>query len=154
MVEVFERYRDLSGKYDLPEFNALDHEFEITLIESGKFLLREIIGRMVGKIDYYSLLIESLLQPDTANVAAMHECRLLTEEDKQDLYTLYKRLMIFNRRAVELSLIRDDGRDAEYISQFFDEWKDVKKKLLPYVTRMKDSWKDETMIKEELGYFG
>lgn len=154
MAEVFERYRNLSGKHQLPDFPAIDHEFEISTIESGKFLLREIIGRMVGKIDYYSMLIESVLQPDTANVAAMHECRLLTEEDKQELYGLYKRLMTFSRRAVELSLVRDDAKDAEYIIQFFGEWKDIKRKLLPFVTRMKDSWKDEAAIKEELGYFG
>jgi len=153
-VEIEKQYDELRKKLKLPEFKVIDFEFEISDLEETKFLLRAIIRRIAEKLDFYSTMLEEVLQPDASNLYAMHETRFLDEDEKKKLYDLYRKLMIFNRQSIEITLEHNEKEDAAFIDNFFNHWKELKIELLGCVKKMKDSWKTETDIKEDLGYLG
>ncbi|MBI2005638.1 MAG: hypothetical protein HYS80_02645 [Candidatus Aenigmarchaeota archaeon] len=152
--EIEKQYSELRKKFKLPEFKEIDFEFELSDLEETNFLIRNIIRRIAEKLDFYTTVIEENLQPDTSNLYAMHETRYFDEYEKKQMYDLYRKLMSFNRQSIEVSLKRNEIEEAEFINKFFSEWKPLKEELLFYVKKMKDSWKKEVDIKEDLGYLG
>ena len=97
-------------------------------------------------------MIEGVLQPDTSNIYSMHETRFFDDEEKKQLYDLYRTLMDLNRQSIAASL--EQANEAKFINSFFNKWKDIKEELLVCVGKMKDSWKAETDIEEDVGYLG
>ena len=154
MENIIDKYNKIKNNYDLPNFEDLDKEFEISTIESEKFLLREIINKIIERIDIFSCLLEELLQPDSSSLKSMHESRFIEDSDRKIIYEIYKKLMVINRESKEVSLKRDEKEEADYINRTFKKWKEIKIELLKYVNIMKNTWEKETDIKEELGYFG
>jgi len=152
--EIEKQYIELRKKHKIPEFKEVDFEFEISDLEETNFLLRAIIRRIAEKLDFYSVMLEEILQPDASNLYAMHETRYFDENEKNQMYDLYRRLMDFNRRSIEVSLTHNENEEAEFISSFLSEWKNLKMQLLKLVKKMVNSWKIEVDIKEDLGYLG
>lgn len=152
--EIEKQYNELRKKYRLPEFKEIDLEFEVSDLEETNFLLRAVIRRIAERLDFYTTMLEETLQPDTAKLYAMHESRIFEEEEKKKMFEFYKKLMILNRHCVEISLDNNDKEEANFINDFVNEWGKIKAELLSYIKRMKDSWKAETDIKEDLGYLG
>ena len=152
--EIEKQYNELRKKYRLPDFKELNFEFEISDLEETNFLIRGVIRRIAERLDFYTTLLEEILQPDTAKLYAMHESRVFEEEDKKKMFDFYRKLMILNRRSVEVSLENNDKEEASFINDFMDEWEKIKSELLFYVRKIRDSWKAETDIKEDVGYLG
>lgn len=152
--EIEKQYNELRKKYKLPDFKELDMEFEISDIEKTNFLLRAIIRKIAEKMDFYTMMMEEMLQPDTSKLYALHESRTFDDGEKRKMYEFYKRLMVINRHLIEVSLQNSEKEGANFINSFINEWGKIKAELLSYIKIMKGSWKAETDIKEELGYFG
>ena len=151
--EIEKQYNELRKKFRLPEFKDMDFEFEISDLEETNFLLRTIIRRIAEKLDFYTTMLEEILQPDT-NLYSMHEIRFFEDDEKKKMYDLYRKLMDLNRHSIELLLERNEKDEAIFINDFFDDWKELKKELLKFVKKMRESWKKETDIKEDVGYLG
>ena len=84
----------------------------------------------------------------------MHEIRFFADKEKNNIYDLFKRLMKVHRNAIVLALEHDGKNQAKFLNDFLIEWLNIKKQLLVYVGKMKDSWDKETTMEENLGYFG
>ena len=152
--EIEKQYNELRKKQKLPEFNVIDNEFEISDVEETNFLLRAIIRKIAEKLDFYTTMIEEILQPDASNIYAMHETRHFDEDEKKQMYDLYRKLMDFNRQSIVHSLEHNENDDANFINDIFRDWKELKKELLGFAKKMRASWKTETDIKEDIGYLG
>lgn len=153
--EIEKQYIELKKKHRLPEFREIDFEFEISDLEETSFLLRAVIRRMVEKIDFYTTMLEEVLQPDTSNLYAMHEMRYFDDKEKKQMYELYTKLMSLNRMSIEISLGWNEKNEAEFVSDAFVEWKNLREELLKFARKMRASWKtEEADIKEDLGYLG
>lgn len=152
--EIEKQYNGLKRKLKLPEFKDIDFEFEISDLEETNFLLRAIVRRIAEKLDFYTTMLEEILQPDASNLYAMHETRFFEENEKNQMYDLYRKLMDFNRQSIEVSLSRNEQNEAELISNISNEWKSLKNQLLGFVKKMRASWKTEIDIKEDLRYMG
>jgi hypothetical protein len=142
-----------SYKLKLPDFNALNNEFEISVIESTDFLLRQVRRKISEKVEVYSDVLVKLIQPESS-MCEMFECKVLAEKDKEDIYSLLMRLMFIQRYGLEVEVIANDAQNAEFINYVFDNWQDIKQKFLIIASKLKDSWKKEHLIKEKLEYFG
>jgi len=154
-IEIEKQYNELKKKLKLPEFRELDSEFEISDLEETNFLVRAIIRRIAEKLDFYSTMLEEVLQPDTSNLYAMHETKFFDEDEKKQMYELYTKLMNFNRQSIEVSLEQNEKNEADFITNLLNEWKVLKQELLRFVKKMRASWKtEEADIKEDLGYLG
>ena len=153
--EIEKQYSELRKKHKLPEFREIDFEFEVSDLEDTNFPLRAIMRRMAEKLDFYTTMLEEVLQPDTSNLYAMHEMKFFENEEKNQMYGTYTKLMSLNRQSIEVSLERNEKDEAVFISNAFGEWKNLKAELLKFVKKMRASWKaEETSIKEDLGYLG
>lgn len=153
--EIEKQYNELKKKLKLPEFKEIDFEFEISDLEDTNFPLMAVIRKMAEKLDFYTTMLEEVLQPDTSNLYAMHEMKFFEDEEKSRMYELYSRLMNLNRQSIEVSLERNEKNEAEFIGNAINEWKAIKAELLKFVKKMRASWKaEEADIKDDLGYLG
>ena len=152
--EIEKQYNELKKKHKLPDFREIDFEFELSDLEPTNFLIRAVIRRIVERLDFYTTIVEEVLQPDASNFYSMHESRFFDDDEKKQMYDFYKRLMNYNRQSVELSLGNNEKEETEFINNFFNEWKEDKMELVRYIKKMKDSWKSETDVDEDIGYLG
>lgn len=152
--EIEKQYNELKKKLKLPDFKELDFEFELSDLEETKFLLRAIMRRIAEKLDFYTTILEEIIQPDTSNLYAMRESRFFDEEEKKQMYEFYKKLMNLSRHSVELSLEHNEKEETEFINNLLHDWKEIKKELVRYIKKLKDSWKSETETEEDVGYLG
>ena len=153
MSDLQKNYTELQKKRKLPAFDDLDRGFDIAAIDATSAILREIRKKIDGKLDESLGLLQVVLQPET-NMRDLHECRGFTEKDKGRLFALYRKLMILRREASLLSLDSEERREAAYINAAFAEWQAIRPQLQEFIQRMRDSWKKELNVKEELGYLG
>ena len=147
-------YEKLVKKHNLPPYNEVNSELEISSIESEDFLLRQIRKKISERIEAVLEPIGSMLQPSAESITDMHECRFLEDKEKGKLVDAYKKLMIISRMSLEAEISKDDKVDAGVINAFFKEWPSLKKEILPFIRKMKSCWEKETEIEEKLEYFG
>lgn len=153
--EIEKKYNELKKKHKLPEFREMDFEFEISSLEGTNFPMRAVVRRIAEKLDFYTTMLEEVLQPDTSSLYAMHEMKYFQADEKNAMYAIYTKLMNLNRQSIEALLERDEKSEADFIITVFDEWKKIKAELLKFVKKMRASWNaEEADIKEDLGYLG
>jgi len=148
-----ELYKDLKAKHDLPDYGLMDKEFEISAIEDETFVLREIRKTMAEKIDASLKFLDNLFHPDPG-FANYREAELFNDKDREDMVSIYRRLMFFKRGHSELTLEDSDTLNGRFINDFMAEWPNLKSKLLVYVKKMKESWQQDMTKKEVVGYLG
>jgi len=152
--EIEQGYNKLRKKYKLPKFNEIDSEFEISNLESARFLIKNILRRIEEKLEFYIEVIGNLVHPDASSLSTMYEVRYFSDDEKNDVYMLFKKLMKANRSIIELILVSDEKKQTDFLKGFLNEWQDMKKELISHIGKMKDSWEKESTIEEDLGYFG
>lgn len=142
-------------KYKLPKFDDLDYEFEISLanIKNKEFLLRNIRRRINDKIILFCRIIENLIYPNQNNLITMFELKSFSEEEKDNMLKLYKRLMKFERKSLILDVNPDDKEDFEYINNVYRLWKEFKDEILKITEKMERSWGIEDKPLKDV-YFG
>lgn len=145
-------YDKIKEKYDLPDFEELNKEFEISSIETEEFLLREIRRKMNEKICFFSDIIAGVVNTESSTTA-MIEFGNLMDDDVKEAFNLYKKLMYWERSSSEAAILGQDEKDAAFIRELHSEWKELKKQVADLITKMKESWKKKTTEKEE-AYFG
>tara|TARA_Y100000310_G_scaffold94955_1_gene92785 strand:+ start:19986 stop:20453 length:468 start_codon:yes stop_codon:yes gene_type:complete len=152
--EIEQEYYKLSKKYKLPKFNELDSEFEISNLESKRFLIKNILRKIVEKLEFYIEVIGNLVHPDASSLSSMYEIRYLSDDEKNEMYVLFKKMMKAERSIVEVVLRNDEKQQVEFLNGFFNEWADMKKELVSYLSKIKESWSKESSIEEDVGYLG
>ncbi|MBI4149800.1 hypothetical protein HY488_00190 [Candidatus Woesearchaeota archaeon] len=153
MSDLQKNYLELQKKYALPSFEELHRSFELSSIDAAGNILREICKKMDSKFDEIINLLQGILQPETT-IRDLHECRVFTEKNKTQAFSLYRKLMALRREASLLSLDSEEKKEAAYINASFVEWQGMKQQLQDIVIKIRDSWKKEISVKEELGYLG
>jgi len=152
-ANIKQQYLALKNKFNLPPFEEADKEFDIRGIEEASFSLKSIIKKMLEKAEFFSKLFEDILQPDTTP-ASLHECSVFDEAEKKKILEIYKKLYYINRSYVELELIGEEKKYAEFLRWLYQEWKQTKQAMLPIIQKLKNSWLKKTDTKTELEYFG
>ena len=152
--EIEKEYSNLSKKYKLPKFKDIDAEFEISALDNEKFLIKNILRDISEKLEFYIEFISNLVHPDGSSISSMYEIRFFTEDEKNGMYNLFKRLMKTDRNVIELVLKNDEKEQVDFLNKFFSDWLNLKKELLKYIEKMKESWEKQSTIEEDIGYFG
>ena len=152
--DIEKAYNHLCKKYSLPKFEEIDKEFEISALESQRFLIKGILKRISETLEPYAESIGNLVHPDGSSLITMHEVRFFSEDEKNEMYTLFKKFMKTGRHISELILANDEKEQAIFLSNFFSEWLAIKKNLRAYLGKMKECWENESTIDDDLGYLG
>lgn len=149
--DEYEKYRK---KYNLPSFDSLDKEFDLSSVENEKRVLREIRQAIRDRLEFGSNVLDTVCQPDTGSVTSMIECNFFTDSEKKKAFILSQKLMALWRTTTEAKLMNDEKTDVELIKTAYKEWPGIKDEILPFVKTMKERWKGKESIPQELGYFG
>lgn len=146
-------YDKLKKKHNLPSFEVLDQELDLSDFEDAKNHLRFIVKRVGERIEFFADILGGVLQPDS-NPGSMYEAEGFSDADRDKVPELYKKVMHLHREYLEQELNYDENAYAAFIIQFFKEWADVKKDLAKVLVVMKKSWQRENKLKLDLGYYG
>ncbi|MBI4141475.1 hypothetical protein HY484_00960 [Candidatus Woesearchaeota archaeon] len=147
-------YDVLKKKYSLTDFNVLDAEFEISSVEGDSWILKNVCKKIRERLELVIDVFERILQPDTNSYANMYECKFFTGSEKDAILSLFKHIMHSYRELLELELLNDEKSYAQFIKEFFAEWLQIKKSLLPFVGKLKLAWKESEKEREKLEYLG
>ena len=152
-MDIKKAYETVQKKYQLPSFEDLNKNFEISDIEEETFLLREIRKKIDDKVDTARCMLEEVLQPDTT-LAGIYESRAFSDDEKGELFDLYRKLMKLHRQAFELLMKNDDVLDAAFICHVAHIWEKFKKDLSDKTQKLQKSWEKDIEDNEKVGYFG
>lgn len=149
---IKDAYEKLRKKYDLPEFNKINSEFEISTIEHEEFLLSNIRKKIKERLAFFIDALEPTVQPTEA-IANIYELRQLSEDERNAAMEIYKKLMYWIRAATEMMACADERRDAEFIKELFRQWPEMKRELINVFSRLKEVWRTKEKSKVRDGYF-
>jgi len=151
--EHISQYEKLKKKHQLPDLNSIIVEFEVVDIDSP-FILRSIIKKIVERLQSYTQLVESILNPDTGSLSSVQEYGFFSDKDRKELFMLYKEFLGLERDAHRIVLFNDEKAEAEFINEAYRKWLHIKKQLISVLSVLSDSWKKDLNLKTELGYLG
>ena len=152
--KIEKEYNNLCKKYKLPKFNEIDSEFEISTLENERFLIKNILKKMAEKLEFYIEMMGNLVHPDGSSMSSMYEIRFFSDDEKNDMYMLFKKLMKNHRNIIKLMLENNEKEQVNFLNDFFIEWSNIKRELATYLSKMEESWDKESTIKEDTGYLG
>lgn len=112
-----------------------------------------VIDKLSDKVNTYIKFLEDVLQPDS-NITSMTEASVFTNEERNELYSILKTLLYWDRLYLEIDLSPNDESKAEYFKKYFEVWKDVKKLLKPLLNKAIEVWKNSIEETKFEGYFG
>jgi len=151
--KIRKKYDELKEKYTLPDFEELNKEFELSTIEYEDFLLRQVRKKIADKINAMCELLEDLLSPDSS-LANIYEYKAFDDNEREKMFELYKRLKVFEKLSLELSLNPDEKNDADFINNFFSSRGKIRDEMTTIIKKTKDFWKEESTTEYKAGYFG
>ena len=145
---IQEAYNKLAKKHQLPKYDELNNELEISTAEHEEFLIREIRRKILERVDFLAETLNNLLQPDTASIPSMTEHNSFDEKELEETTALFKKIMILKRKG-ERAAFSEDEEEATYVKEAFETLKTEKQNIKKAFERMKEAWN-----KEEKGYSG
>jgi hypothetical protein len=149
-----EEYAKLKSEYNLPDFDIIDKDFEISDIEPEDNILREILKSIHGHAESYNRLLEGLIQPDS-KLSDMKEASNIDQEEQTLIAELYRKGMLMNRSILLVDLDFDEKTAAAMIIHAHKEWQGMKLDMRKILEKMKSTW-ESSSAKEKYGggYFG
>ena len=153
MEDLHEHYNKLKEQFNLPEFDALNHEFEIETIEAESFLLRNLRRKVIEKLESVSKVLEDILQPDQ-HLCSLTECKYFNDDEKKEVFELYRKIMVILRQSLRAEIVDGDKENADFIIMLFQEWNNIKDDLIKITTKLVDSWEHESESESRIEYFG
>ncbi|MBU1204792.1 MAG: hypothetical protein KJ968_01820 [Nanoarchaeota archaeon] len=151
--KIKRKYDELKAKHTLPDFNELNHEFEISTIECEEFLLRKIRKKIADKINAMCEFLEDLLSPDNS-IANIYEYKAFDDDERKKIFELYKRIKVLEKLALELSVNPDEKNDADFINNFFSSWNKIRIETTGFIKKIKNFWEKESTKEYKARYFG
>ena len=153
--DCMKEIKELIDKHKLPDFEELDHEFEIITIEVPcNSFPKAIRQKIAEKIYFFAKMLEDILYHPDNTYATMYEAQAFNESERIKMHKLFRNLMFIERTNLELNLILDEEKDIELIKNTFDEWKQMKSELIKIVDKIKAVWKSGEKKSENVNYFG
>lgn len=151
-----EVYSSLRNEYSLPSFKDLNIDFQIEKIQymETEVLIREIRKCIGDKLSSYFRFIETLIQPANAQMFVFMILKNLDSNENAKLQSIYKKLSKFELELIELDLVFDLDKEAEFIKNAFTNWQEIKFELLDIIKKIKFNWGNGGVSGEDRRYFG
>ena len=151
-INIKEEYQKYT-KYNLPEYEALNKEFELYFIEKSEFLLCNIRRRIHEKLAFFARILEGIIYPNPSSLVNMQEAKFFSDEEKGQITALYKKIVLLERNSNKLDVKSDEKENAEFINLLFKEWPFLTNQMFDILQKIENSWKKEEKSSGE-SYFG
>lgn len=155
LTTLKEKYEFFKQKYNLPNFEPLNEDFQIeriTEIET-EFILKEIRKYILDKFFNYLRFLESILTPSNAPMFVFAMTKTLGIPEREKLIEIYKKIAKLEVEVIKLDLIYSEESEAKAIREYFELWQETKKELFEIVEFMGKNW-DNKIEDNGKGYFG
>jgi hypothetical protein len=155
-LEDFKKnYREIQGKYGLPSFEELNVFFNIEKAAENEtdFILREIRRIIADRLFNYARFVESLLNPVNVPMFVFSVVKILGAKEKEDLTEIYKKLAKREIDLIALDVGSTEEKEAKFIMDSFELWKDIKEDFLRIIEMVKKNW-DTDVEEGKKDYFG
>jgi len=148
-------YKKIQEKHNLPGFEELNKDFQIEKVAEVKtdFLIREIRKFMADKFSNYLRFIDAFLHPVNTPMFIFSIIKSTGVEEKKKLIDIYKKLVKIEVRLIELDINFFEEKEAEFIKESYEVWKEIKKDMLEIIEVIKKNWDNKSEVNEK-GYFG
>lgn len=155
LTELKEKYKVISKRYNLPDFDDLNREFSIEKIaeEETDFIIREISRVMSEKVSTYLRLSEAMLNPSNSTLFTLSIMKTMENDEKRKLTDIYKKLAKIEIDIVILDTDFSEEKTANFINSFHKEWKEIKEDFLYIFEKIKSNWDDKKENNSKT-YFG
>ena len=150
-----EEYRELQKKYSLPDFNALNEDFDIERIAEKEtdFILKNIRRAINEKLSAYASLFETLTNPQSASMLIFSILKNATSEDKKKIKGIYQELSKLQISIMKLDTIYDEEAEAKFITNANSVWQKSKQEIHNIFEKFEKDFELEGGPKET-SYFG
>jgi len=149
-------YEEKEKNFGLPAFEELDHEFEIHDFFISRnipttYLLRNTRRFIVDKLWSVINFLHNFIFPNQQSLILMEEAKKFSEEEKKEIADLMTKFTILARKGPLLELNFDEKADAQYISEIYKIWNQLKPEVKSIVDKNLQKWGSET--KEEVPHY-
>lgn len=142
------------SKHNLPSKDSLEKELGVLDFEESDDIINELIKSLREKINKYIHFLEDVLQPDSSLIS-LQESSTLSEQDRDDLFSLFKKVVLIQRTHLLVDLDGSNDDKIAYFKQLFAGWHDIKIQLRPFVQKTLSVWGDSVSFEEmKQNYFG
>ncbi len=148
-------YAILEKKYNLPSFKDLNEAFDIEKASESETdcLMREIRKAVMDKTIAYLRFVEMMINPSNAPIFFMILLKNLTDSEKRVLERIYEKLGEFEIEVVALDCRYDERREAEFIKELYEAWREVEEDIVSLVEVLKKNWGQKSG-QGNIGYYG
>lgn len=148
-------YKKIQKKYNLPEFEKLNEDFNIEKSAEAEtdYLIREVRRLIAEKFSNYLRFVETLLNPVNAPMSIFSIVKTLGTEEKNKLTEIYKKLLRNEIDHLELEISFSEKKEAKFIKESYKMWLGIQKDFVEVIKAIKKNW-DNKLEKNNKGYFG
>ena len=152
--ENLDKYRKMQEEFSLPQFDELREKFKIDVEEDDK-IFDQIRNDMSEKLFMFS---ERIIEPVIGGLdsfSCMFEQNMVTEAERQELFSVYKKIQMLKWENNILLISPDDKKIAEWIKKTWDFWNsDMQEKMLKFSVKMSSGWSNLKFKKDKSIYLG
>ena len=154
LKELKKEYAKLKEKYELPEFEELNKEFEIEKLQEYEtdILLKNIRKTMAEKVLALIHFLEFFINPTGAPMFILAMTRNLKENTKKAIEEAYKKGCEIEIKSLSIDLFYDEKKEIEFIHEFIEEWEEIKNMIKGLPDDLIKAW--EVSEKKEKNYLG
>jgi len=155
LKKIKKRYKEFQEKYSLEDFDELNKVFQIEKISESEtdFLLREIRKIISEKFSDYLRFVETILNPMNNSMFVFSVVKSIDSDSKKILTNVYKKLAKMELKIIELDLEFSEEKEAEFIKDSCEFWKDIRKNILTVLNVINKNWDNKSEANGK-GYFG
>lgn len=152
--ELLERYKKMQAKFSLPHLTELKETFNLEIEDKGE-LFDQIRSEISDKMfSFTERIIEPLIGTPDA-LCCVYEQNMLTKEERERLFALYKKLQVLKWRNNLIFMNPDERNAAAWIRDTWSFWNDELKEELSHVCRrLSGGWGDLEFRKDTTNYHG
>lgn len=148
-----EKYQELKKKFSiLPEYEEINAEFDIENLE--KINITTIRKKIGERIEFCLETLERIINPEPDSLIDLCECRTITEKEKITTFEIFKKMMEIYRELLEADININKELQAKTIRKICLEFPEQRKKIIPLIKKLKESWKEHIEHKEIIRYMG
>lgn len=154
--KILELYNKISKQHGLPDFDFLNKNFEVELIDIDEddLIIRKIRKQIVEKISYHIRTLEAFLNPSNAPLFVMNMLKGFGTVEQEIIKGLYDKLGDFEIDSFGLEIEYNESKELEFIRAVCDDWKSITLDLHKVHETMKKSTNREVPKKNHKSYFG
>ena len=144
----YEKFRKKHPK--TPSWKWLNDNFNIKDEDGFKGSVHIAI---TGKLMFSKDQIEPLLS-NSENYCCWFERKMVSKQDKDDLFELYKVLQYLIWGSGKAKIMEDDKSFALWLVNVRENWDEIRPKIIEFMEKISDGWKNYKVKKESTIYHG